>query len=111
MVREHFLPAVIALVDVAPKERRTASGNILKRPFPIGVQRVSVLLAVRRAVEADDIGHFHHEDPALEVFHEFIQRMHHRIARFLGEMGVDLSGACAAVSEVLLNDAEIHAHF
>ena len=49
--------------------------------------------------------------PVLEVFHEFIQRMDHRIARFLCQVGVDLSRARAAVPEVLLNDAEVHAHF
>ena len=63
MIGENFLLAVIALVDVAPKERRTASGNIPERPFAIGVQGACVLLAVRRAMEADDIGHLQHEDP------------------------------------------------
>ena len=63
MVGEDFLPAVIALVDVASKERRTTSGNIPERPFPIRVESVPVLLEVRRAVEADDIGHLQHEDP------------------------------------------------
>ena len=63
VVGEDFLLTVIALVEVATKERRTASGNILERPFPIGVQGVSILLAVRRAMEANDIGHLQHEDP------------------------------------------------
>ena len=59
---EDFSLAVIALVDVASKERRTASGNIPERPFAIGVQGVSILLAVRCTVKANDIGHLQHED-------------------------------------------------
>lgn len=63
VVREDFLPAVIALVDVASEERRTARGNIPERPGPSRGQGVSVLRAVRRTVEADDIRHLQHEDP------------------------------------------------
>ena len=51
------------------------------------------------------------EDLGLEVFHEFIQWMDHRIARLLCQMRVDLSCPRAAVPEALLNDAEVHAHF
>ena len=63
VIGKDLLPTVIALVDMASKERRTASGNIPERPFPIRVQSISVLLAIRGAVEADDIGHLQHEDP------------------------------------------------
>ena len=35
VVGEDLLPAVIALIDVASKERRTASGNIPERPFVV----------------------------------------------------------------------------
>src|SRR2546428_5846123 len=63
VVGEDFLLAVIALVDMTSKERRTASGNIPERPLAIRGQGVSILVAVRRAVEADDIGHLQHEDP------------------------------------------------
>ncbi len=35
VVGEDLLPAVIALIDVASKERRTASGNIPERPFAV----------------------------------------------------------------------------
>ena len=37
--------------------------------------------------------------------------MDDRIARFLRQVGVDLSRTRAAVPETLLNDAEVHAHF
>jgi hypothetical protein len=67
-------------------------------------------LAVRRAMEADDIGHLQHERPALEVFHEFIERVDYRIAGLLCQVGVDLSSPRAVVSEILLNDAEVDAH-
>ena len=111
VVGKDFLPTVIAQVDMAPKERRTASGNIPECAFTVRGQSVAEFLAVRRAVEANDIGHLQHERPALEVFHEFIDRMHHGIASFLGQMGVDLRRTRAVVPEVFLNDAEVHAHF
>ena len=65
VVGKDFLPAVIALVDMTSKERCMASGNIPECPFAIRVQGVSVLLAVRRAVETDDIGHLQHGRPGV----------------------------------------------
>jgi hypothetical protein len=63
--RKHFLLAVIALIDMSSKERRAASGNILQSAFLNRTQSFAIFFAVRRAVEADDIGHLQHED--LEV--------------------------------------------
>jgi hypothetical protein len=64
MIREHFLLAVIALMDMASKERRAAGGNIPQSPLLDRTQRDAGLLTVRRAVEADNIGHLQHEDPS-----------------------------------------------
>ncbi len=75
VVRVDFLLAVIALMDMASEERRAAGGNIPQSPLLHRAQADTGLLAIRRAVEADDIGHLRHEDPALEVFHEFIERI------------------------------------
>jgi hypothetical protein len=62
VVRKDLLLTVIALIDMASKERRAASGNIPQSPFLNRTQDVAVLLLVRRAVEADDIGHLQPED-------------------------------------------------
>jgi hypothetical protein len=62
VVGEHFPPAVIALVDMTSKERRAASGDIPQSALLNRTQGVSKPLLVRRAVEADDIGHLDHED-------------------------------------------------
>ena len=62
VIGKDFLPTVIALVDMASKERRAASGNIPECSFPVRAEGVAVLFAVGRAVEADDIGHLQHED-------------------------------------------------
>src|SRR5439155_25320457 len=62
VIGKDLLLTVIALVDMASKERRAASGNIPKCSFPVRADGVAVLFAVGRAVEADDIGHLHHED-------------------------------------------------
>jgi hypothetical protein len=62
VVGKHVLLAVIALIDMTSKERRTASSNISQSPFLNRTQSIAVLLLVRRAVEADDVGHLPHED-------------------------------------------------
>jgi hypothetical protein len=62
VVGEDLLLAVIALIDMTSKERRTASSNISQSPFLNRTQSIAVLLLVRRAVEADDVGHLPHED-------------------------------------------------
>ena len=65
MKRKHILLAVIALVDVASKERRAAGGNIPKGPLLDRAQGFTELLAVCRAVEADNVSHLQHEDPGI----------------------------------------------
>jgi hypothetical protein len=62
VIRKHALLTVIALIDMSSQERRAASGNISQSPFLNRTQAVAVLLLVRRAVEADDVGHLQHED-------------------------------------------------
>lgn len=63
VIRENFLLAVIALMDMASEERRAAGGNIPQSPFLHRTQTDTSLLAKCCAVEADDIGHLRHEDP------------------------------------------------
>jgi hypothetical protein len=65
VVGKHVLLTVIALIDMSPKERRATSGNIPQSPFLNRTQGLAVLFAIRRAVEADDIGHLQHEDPGI----------------------------------------------
>ena len=65
VVGEDLLPAVIALIDVASKERRAAGGNIPKGPLLDRAQGFTELLAVCRAVEADNVSHLQHEDPGI----------------------------------------------
>src|SRR2546425_12094605 len=54
VIGKDLLLTVIALVDMASKERRAASGNIPECAFAVGVEHIPVLFAVGRAVEADD---------------------------------------------------------
>jgi hypothetical protein len=63
VIGEDLLLAVIALMDVASKERCAAGGNIPQSPFLDRAQADTGLFAVRRAMEADNIGHLQHEDP------------------------------------------------
>ncbi len=65
VIRVDFPLAVIALMDVASEERRAAGGNIPQSPVLDRAQADAGLLAIRRTVEADDIGHLEHEDPGL----------------------------------------------
>ena len=62
VIGKNALGAVIALVDVASKERRPAVFDVVERAFLRGGQIVAKLLAVSSAMKADDIGHLQHED-------------------------------------------------
>ena len=62
VIREDFLLAVAALVDVASQHRRPAGGDIPQSPFLKRTQRASILPEIRLTVEADDFGHLQHED-------------------------------------------------
>jgi hypothetical protein len=62
VIGKHFLLTVIAQIDMASKERRAAGGDIPQGPFLNGAQRFTNLVTIRRAVEADDLGHLQHED-------------------------------------------------
>ena len=46
-----------------------------------------------------------------EVLHEFIERIGQRVANFSRQMGVDLRCPRAAVTQILLNDAEVDSGF
>jgi hypothetical protein len=63
VIRKDFLLAAIALMDMASKERRAAGGDIPQSPFLGRAEKNAGLFAVRRAVEAHNIGHLQHEDP------------------------------------------------
>ena len=65
VIGKDFLLAVIALIDMASKQRRAAGLDIAKSPFLNGAERVPSLLSIRRAVEADNIGHLQHENPCV----------------------------------------------
>jgi len=56
------LCAVVALVHVPPQGRRPAGLNIPQGPALTGRQGRAVAGAVRRPVEADDVGHLQHDD-------------------------------------------------
>src|SRR4029077_3895559 len=45
-----------------------------------------------------------------EILRELLQGVVQRSPQFTGEMGVDLGGAQTSVTEVFLDDAQIHAH-
>jgi hypothetical protein len=62
VVRENLLLTVIAQIDMTSQERRAASGNIAQSAFLNRAESVAVLSQVRRAVEADDVGHLLPED-------------------------------------------------
>jgi hypothetical protein len=55
------LTAVITLVDVAPKVRRTAGRDISERPGVSRGQAGSELGEIRLTMEADDVGHLQHD--------------------------------------------------
>src|ERR1019366_2436160 len=63
VIREDFLLAAVALMNMASKEWRAAGGDIPESPFLGRTQRDAGPFAVRRAVEAHNIGHLQHEDP------------------------------------------------
>jgi hypothetical protein len=63
VVREDFLLAMTALVDVASQQWCPARRHIPQSPFLNRTQRVSILPEIRFTVEADDLGHLQHEDP------------------------------------------------
>ena len=63
VIREDFLLAMTALVDVASQLRCPARGDIPQSPFLNRTQRASILPEIRLTVEADDLGHLQHEDP------------------------------------------------
>jgi hypothetical protein len=65
VIPKDVLLAVIALIDVASKERRAAGGNIPERPLLNRAQGFTELLAVRRAMEVDNVSHLQHEDPEI----------------------------------------------
>ena len=85
----HLLLTVIALMDVTSKVRRAAGGDIAQSPFLSRTPAAAGLLNVCRTVEADNIGHLQHEDPVLEVFHEFMQGNGHRVPNRLRQVRVD----------------------
>jgi len=62
VIREDFLLAMTALVDVASQQRCPARGDIPQSPFLNRTQRASILPEIRLTVEADDFGHLQHED-------------------------------------------------
>src|SRR5438876_8498129 len=79
-----LLRALVALIDVASKERRTAVFDIAKRFFLNRRQLRSELRPKLSAVEADNLGHLQHEDLGSEVSHQLIQRLHDPIANLGG---------------------------
>ena len=109
--RKHILLAVIALVDVASKERRAAGGNISEGLLLDRAQGFTELFAIRRAMEAEDIGHLQHEDRKSEVFHEVIERLDQGRFQLRRQMRVNLSRTGAVMSEIFLNDAQVEACF
>jgi len=58
----HFPVAVVALVKVASKERRSTVLDIGQRLLLNRRQAISPFLAKRFTVEADDVSHLPHED-------------------------------------------------
>jgi hypothetical protein len=62
VVGKDTLAAVIALVDVASKERRPAVLDVVKGALLLPGQTLAKLPAVRCTMKADDIGHLQHED-------------------------------------------------
>ena len=89
VIRIDLLRAVVALVDMASKERRAAVSNIAKGLFLNRCQLGSELRAIRIAVEADNVSHLQHRT-GLQVLHELIQWAGYRIPHLTCQMGVDL---------------------
>jgi hypothetical protein len=73
-----LLPAVIALLDMASKVRRSAGLDLLQGTCLAGKQALLELCAIRRTMEADNLRHLQHEDlreKRSEVFHQLVERI------------------------------------
>lgn len=103
----HLSAAVAALMDMASKERRSTVRDIGQGPLVDSSQAMRRFFAKRFTVEADDVGHLQHETSGSEVLHELIERIGQSRPNLRGQMRIDLRGARAAVSEILLNDPQI----
>jgi len=62
VIRVDRVPALIAPMDMASQGRRAAGFEIPQGPTLAGPQGLAEARAVRRPVEADDVGHLQHAD-------------------------------------------------
>lgn len=104
--------AMVALIDVASKEGRTAVLNIVKRFFLDRCERRSTLASIVLPVEADNVSHLQHEDlGSLEVLHKLVEGITDRFAHLARQMRIDLCRGCVAMAQILLNDPQVDAGF
>lgn len=107
-----LLTAMVAPINMASKEWRTAVLDIVKRLFLNRRQLRSKLRSIVIPIEADNVGHLQHEGVGrLQILHELIDGIDNRVANLACQMGVELRTAGAAMPEILLDDTQIDARF
>ena len=86
--------------------------DIAKRLFLNRRQLRSESCSKLIAMEADNVSHLQHEDlMKLQVLHQLVQWIDNRVSHLPRQMRVELRRTGAAMAQILLDDAQVHASF